>query len=41
MSFRHSAMLETQETGSSGESKKESLITGVSAKTKPKVNLRI
>jgi hypothetical protein len=35
MSFLHSAMLEIQETGSGGESKKESLMTGVSAKTKP------
>jgi hypothetical protein len=34
ISLVHSATLEVQETGSGGESKKESLITGVSAKTK-------
>jgi hypothetical protein len=33
MSFLHSVMLEIQKAGSGGESKKESLMTGVSAKT--------
>jgi hypothetical protein len=33
ISFLHSVMLEIQKTGSGGESKKESLITGVSVET--------
>jgi hypothetical protein len=35
ISFLHSVMLEIQKTGSGGESKKESLITGVSVETIP------